>query len=165
MYGSFCYFQLRCITGPAFRRSHFTALPNDCISWRIRSPMCQTPWKGWEFIQGPGLCLVYALCKGSMLLRGFLRSLNHSRLIGFYTGMSRSCFLPLFIWTHADNSPGIFQTARSLLRFLQTSPSRQTESIKEGNNNPTGFVMVTSYLRHISIQHGGLQRENRLPQG
>ena len=79
--------------------------------------------------------------------------------------MSRSCFLLLFIWTSADNSPGIFQTAQSLLAFLQTSLSRRTESIKEGNNNSTGFIMVTSYLCHISIQHAGRRGENRLPQG
>lgn len=133
MYGSFCYFKLRCIIGPAFPLSHFTAVPNDCINLRIRSPMCQTPGKGWEFIQDPGLCLVYTLCKGSILLRGFLRSLNHSRLIGFCTGTSRSCFLPLFIWTSTDNSLGIFQTAQSLLRFLQTSLNRQTESVQEKN--------------------------------
>lgn len=48
--------------------------------------------------------------------------------------MSRSCFLPLFVWTSADNSLGIFQTAPSLLRFLQTSLSRGTESF-EGNNS------------------------------
>lgn len=113
--------------------------------------MCQTPGKDWEFIQGPGLCLVRTSCKGSILLQVFIHSLNHGKLIGFHTGMSRSCFLLLFVWTRADNSSGIFQTAQSLLRFLQTNPCRQTDSTEEGNNR-AGFVMVTSYLCRVSTR-------------
>lgn len=79
--------------------------------------------------------------------------------------MSRSCFLPLFIWTSADNSSGIFQTAESLLRFLQTSPSRRTESGKEGNNKQSRFILVTSYLCHARVWYAGLQGEKRLPEG
>lgn len=108
------------------------------------------PGKVWEFIQGPALCLVCTLCQGSVLSRGFLRSLNHQRVLGFSTAVSRSCFLPIFVWTSADNSLGIFQTAQSLLRFLQASPSRGTESFK-GNNNWRGFLMVTSYLHTFSM--------------
>lgn len=135
---SCCSFRSSCVTRAAFPGSHRTSLPRERISWRIRSPLCQTPGKGWEFVQGPGLCLVCTLCKGSILLGAFIRSLNHSKLIGFCTGMSRSCFLLLFIWTSADKSPGIFQTAQSLLRFLQTTPCRQTDSI--GGEQPPSRI-------------------------
>lgn len=73
--------------------------------------------------------------------------------------MSRSCFLPIFVWTSADNSLGIFQTAQPLLRFLQASPSRGTERI-EGNNNWRGFLMVTSYLHHVTFNTLGCLKDD-----
>lgn len=118
-------FRWSCVTRAAFPSSP----PSLGISCRIRSPPCQTPGKDWEFIQGPGLCWVCTSCKGSVLPRAFIRSPNHSKLIGFCAGMRRICFLLVFIWTSADKSPGIFQTAQPLLRFLQTSPCRQTDSM------------------------------------
>lgn len=150
-----------CVISLVFPLCHFTAIPNDCISLRIRSPMCQTPGKGWEFIQGPGLSLVFVL---SVLLRGFLCSLNRSRLIGFYTGTSRSCFLPLFVWTRASNSQGGFQTAQSVLTLLQTSSSRRTESIK-ANSKRRGFVMASSYLHSACWAAGGEQAASRMEKG
>lgn len=148
---SFCYFKWSCAMQTAFPHSPFTSIPNERITLRIRSPCVRPQGRDWEFIQGPGLCLVCTLCKGSILLQVFIHSLNHGKLIGFHTGMSGSCFLLLFIWTRADNSLGIFQTSQSLLRFLQTRPYRQTDSTEEGNNR-AGFVMVTSYLCRVSTR-------------
>lgn len=127
-------FRWSCVTRAAFPSSP----PSLGISCRIRSPPCQTPGKDWEFIQGPGLCWVCTSCKGSVLPRAFIRSPNHSKLIGFCAGMRRICFLLVFIWTSADKSPGIFQTAQPLLRFLQTSPCRQTDSM--GGKQPPGRI-------------------------
>lgn len=109
---------------------------------------------------GPGFGL--RVLQGVSALEGFLRSLNHHRLMGFYTGMSRSCFLPLFIWTSADNSPGIFQTAESLLRFLQTSPSRQTRGARrETTSEADSFWSLLTCATLASQQ----ACENRLPEG
>lgn len=127
-------FRWSCVTRAAFPSS----LPSLGISCRIRSPPCQTPGKDWEFIQGPGLCWVCTSCKGSTLPRAFIQSPNHSKLIGFCAGMRTICFLLVFIWTSADKSPGIFQTAQPLLRFLQTSPCRQTDSM--GGKQPPGRI-------------------------
>lgn len=50
--------------------------------------------------------------------------------------MSRSCFLPIFVWTSADNSLGIFQTAQSLLRDF--SKQARVEGQKESKETTTG---------------------------
>lgn len=112
---------------------------------------------------GFGLCVL----QGVNALEGFVHSLNHCRLMGFYTGMSRSCFLPLFIWTSADNSSGIFQTAESLLRFLQTSPSRQRVARTETTSRVDSFwsplicATLGSGMLGCRVKKGCLKDENK----